>query len=86
MFASKSIAAHLVRGFLGLSALAGSVALLGQHPLVAFLSLALGLVALRGCPMCWTLGLFETVHARLTRRVVVPCTDGSCATSSPARP
>lgn len=87
MFASKSIAVHLVRGFLGLGALGGAMALLSQHPLVALALFVTGLVALRGCPMCWTLGLFETVRAKLSGRAVDgTCFDGSCATSSPKPP
>jgi len=87
MFASKSIAAHLLRGFLGLGALAGAMALLSQHPFVALALFITGLVALRGCPMCWTIGLLETVHAKLSGRAVGgACLDGSCATSPPEQP
>jgi hypothetical protein len=34
-----------------------------------------GIVLLRGCPTCWTLGFLETLSARSTRLV---CRDGSC--------
>jgi len=44
------------------------------------LLLPLGLVALRGCPMCWTMGLFETIaHKVRGPAVPAPCIDGSCA-------
>ncbi|WP_338700711.1 hypothetical protein V2W30_27645 [Streptomyces sp. Q6] len=35
----------------------------------------LGLFALRGCPMCWVIGLAETVSAGRLRR---SCAEGSC--------
>ena len=87
MFASKSIAAHLLRGLFGLGALGGAMALPSQHPVVALSLFVFGLVALRGCPLCWTMGLFETVRARLHGRAVDDaCRDGSCATSLPEQP
>lgn len=61
VFASRSIAAHLIRG-------AGAAALLiwawlqqSANPLFAGVALVMALVAMRGCPTCWTLGLFETI-------------------------
>ncbi|MFE0424820.1 hypothetical protein [Streptomyces sp. NPDC058953] len=60
---------HLVRGAAGFGALAGSVLLL---PVVGLWSLLLappGLLALRGCPLCWTVGLVQTLsRGRLRRR------------------
>ncbi|WP_030770568.1 MULTISPECIES: hypothetical protein [unclassified Streptomyces] len=74
-FASSSLPRHLLRGAIGLGALIGSVALL---PLYGPLTLALapvGLLALRGCPMCWAIGLAQTLsRGRLQRE----CTDGRC--------
>ncbi|WP_234386572.1 hypothetical protein [Streptomyces sp. ERV7] len=74
-FASVSVPRHLARGAIGFGALAGSLALL---PVVGPMSLLLapvGLIALRGCPMCWTIGLLETVSAGRLRR---SCADGRC--------
>ncbi|OAR23361.1 hypothetical protein A8W25_23675 [Streptomyces sp. ERV7] len=65
----------MARGAIGFGALAGSLALL---PVVGPMSLLLapvGLIALRGCPMCWTIGLLETVSAGRLRR---SCADGRC--------
>ncbi|WP_433012336.1 hypothetical protein [Kribbella sp. CA-294648] len=74
-FASTSLPRHLIRGAIGFGALAGSIALI---PLVGFLSLLLapiGLLALRGCPTCWTIGLIQTIsRGRLERT----CVDGQC--------
>ncbi|MEV5612085.1 hypothetical protein [Streptomyces sp. NPDC052225] len=74
-FGSSSVPRHLARGVVGFGALAGALALL---PVVGWASLLLapvGLVALRGCPMCWVIGLAETVSAGRLRRT---CTDGVC--------
>lgn len=79
-FASTSLPRHLIRGAVGFGALVGSIALI---PLVGFLSLILvpvGLLALRGCPTCWTIGLIQTIsRGRLERT----CVDGHC-TLTPA--
>ncbi|HEY1175744.1 MAG TPA: hypothetical protein VGF17_06275 [Phytomonospora sp.] len=74
-FASKTLTRHLVRGVAGLGSLAASVALL---PVVGPWSLLLapvGLLALRGCPTCWAIGLAQTLsRGRLERS----CEDGHC--------
>lgn len=68
--ASKSLPGHLARGAVGITAVVLAVMLAqGSTTLSGTLgSLGLGVVALvafRGCPMCWTIGLFETVARRL---------------------
>jgi hypothetical protein len=79
MFASRSVGLHLRRGVGGLSALAGAVYFLpwGWYSLVL---LPLGLVLLRGCPMCWVVGLVQTLAQGDTSSA---CTDGSCAVRTP---
>ena len=85
MFASRSITRHLLRGLMGFGALALAMLLLDPHPGWSLVALGFALVALRGCPMCWTLGLLETATAR--RRGAAPrCNDGSCATAWPREP
>lgn len=64
-FSSASLLAHLLRGAIGIAAIVPAVMLAqGSASLSGSLgSIGLGLVALvafRGCPMCWTVGLFET--------------------------
>ncbi|WP_020393286.1 hypothetical protein [Kribbella catacumbae] len=84
-FASTSLPRHLIRGAVGFGALIGSVALI---PVVGFLSLLLapiGLLAFRGCPTCWTIGLIQTISRDRLERT---CVDGRCtltATTSPPR-
>jgi hypothetical protein len=80
MFASKSLLEHLARGTAGLGALVAAVALAPAWPWLSLVLLPLALVALRGCPMCWTVGLIQTVHARLQRKPTRGlCIDGACA-------
>ncbi|GGP81884.1 hypothetical protein [Streptomyces melanogenes] len=74
-FASVTVPRHLARGAVGFGALAGSLALLPVVGLVSLLLAPLGLIALRGCPMCWAIGLAETVSAGRLRR---SCTEGRC--------
>lgn len=60
LFASASLAGHLLRGGIGFLLLYWAI----RHQDKASLSVmaALGaLVAFRGCPVCWTVGLIETV-------------------------
>lgn len=80
MFASKSLVEHLARGTVGVGALAAAVGLLAAQPWLALAALVASLVALRGCPMCWTVGLMQTVAAKA--RGAAPagrCPGGSCA-------
>jgi hypothetical protein len=61
MFGSAFLGAHLMRGAAAAALLAWAIVHQTVHP---WLSLAAGvaaLVALRGCPMCWTVGLVETL-------------------------
>ncbi len=73
-FASSSISRHLLRGGFGMGALMLSLASLQTGSMLgiiggAFLA-ASALVFLRGCPMCWVIGLVETVSMRLHKRQV----------------
>ena len=67
MFGSKTALAHILRGVIGFCALALAILLARDadtarvHASVALAIVAL--IALRGCPVCWTIGLFETLRA-----------------------
>ncbi|MFJ7911652.1 hypothetical protein [Kitasatospora sp. NPDC096204] len=74
-FASGSLPEHVVRGVVGFGALVGSVALIPAVGPAALTLLPVGLLALRGCPTCWTIGLMQTIsRGRLQRS----CEDGQC--------
>jgi hypothetical protein len=73
-FASTSLAVHLLRGLAGFAALAGALWSAQDWPLAALALGALALVAWRGCPTCWTIGLIETASCR-ARGTCKPRTD-----------
>ncbi len=58
MFASKTLIEHVSRGAVGIGALCHAVAIAELHPFASLAWGALVLVAFRGCPVCWTIGLF----------------------------
>ncbi|MFF4383221.1 hypothetical protein [Kitasatospora sp. NPDC001547] len=74
-YASRSLPEHVARGVVGFGSLIGSIALLPLVGPVGLVLLPVGLFALRGCPMCWTIGLMQTIsRGRLQRS----CEDGQC--------
>lgn len=74
-YASSSVPRHLARGALGFGLVIGAVALVPVAGPVSLLAAPLALVAFRGCPTCWAVGLAQTIsRGRLERR----CADGVC--------
>jgi len=65
MFASRSIAAHLTRGVVAAALSAWAVLHQSSNPAFAVIAIVLAVVAMRGCPMCWALGLVETLGNRI---------------------
>ena len=64
IFASHTLVEHLLRGVLGVGALALAIEVADQPLLSLLLGVAM-LVAFKGCPICWTIGLFETAYRAL---------------------
>lgn len=65
MFCSTSVTQHILRGIAAALLIAGSVFLFRQN--LGWLGLgaiAGALVLMRGCPMCWLAGLYETLANR----------------------
>ena len=63
MFASPTLVQHPLRGLVGFGSLTAAI-LLARTPglIAASAALAvLAVLALRGCPVCWTVGMVETV-------------------------
>jgi hypothetical protein len=83
-FASRTVPAHLARGVLGFGLLIGSVALIQITGPISVILFPAGLVALRGCPTCWAIGLAQTISRG---RLAKTCQDSSCRTEhqSPGR-
>ncbi|MFF3019147.1 hypothetical protein [Streptomyces sp. NPDC057939] len=83
-FASRSVPRHLVRGAIGFGLIGGSIALVPVAGPVSLIAAPLALIAFRGCPTCWMVGLAQTIsRGRLERQ----CGDesGTC-TLTVARP
>jgi hypothetical protein len=66
IFASASLLGHLLRGVIG-AALLWWAWTHQAWPLAGLAAAALALLAWRGCPMCWTLGLLETIKQKFSR-------------------
>jgi len=64
MFGSALLGAHLVRGAAAAVLLAWAIVHQTAHPWLTLGAGIAALVALRGCPMCWTVGLIETLSHR----------------------
>lgn len=83
MFESRGILEHVARGAVGLGAMAGAVAMASTHPWLSAAAVVVGLVALRGCPMCWTIGLIQTVVARMRGAPTDKfCVKGQCSAAT----
>jgi nicotinamide riboside transporter PnuC len=67
LFASRTISGHLVRGMVALVLLYSAIRQQHAHPVGALLAGLMAVVAMRGCPMCWTIGLVESIQQRLSR-------------------
>ena len=65
MFASTTIAAHLLRGVIAAALIAWAWLHQSSNPAFAVAAGALAVAAMRGCPLCWTLGLLETISERI---------------------
>lgn len=82
-FASRSLPAHLARGTIGFGSVAAAIALAPVIGWAGLLLLPVGVVALRGCPVCWTIGLVQTISRGRLRR---QCVDGSCRLTASGPP
>lgn len=77
VFASKSLREHFIRGAIGLTCLYAGYKLFGPAQsytafAAAMVLFGLSLWALRGCPVCWTVGLINTVAAKLHGKQAEP--------------
>jgi hypothetical protein len=66
VFGTQSLGGHLLRGAVAFGLLYAAVQGQQQHPLLAMGGGLLALLVLRGCPICWAIGLVETVRQRFT--------------------
>jgi hypothetical protein len=77
--ASASVARHLLRGVVGFGLIGSAFALTSSIGPAALLIAPPGMIALRGCPMCWIVGLIQVISAGRLQRT---CTESGCTLSS----
>ena len=63
-FGSKSLIGHVLRGLTGFVAVYWAFTHQSE-PVLAVLAVGVALVLFRGCPVCWTVGLIETIAGKL---------------------
>lgn len=68
LFATRTLGGHLLRGAVAFALLYFAIAQQYAHPGWALLGGLAALVVMRGCPMCWTIGLVETIVQWLRRK------------------
>jgi hypothetical protein len=64
MYGSSTLTEHLVRGGVGITMFALAAYTAAEAPLLAVGLAVAALIPLRGCPACWTVGLYETACKR----------------------
>ncbi len=74
-YASATLSRHLLRGAVGFGAVAAGFGLLPVFGPVVLPAVPVGLVVLRGCPLCWTVGLLRLLSRGRLRGA---CRDGRC--------
>ena len=67
LFATRTLSGHLLRGAVAFGLLYLALTQGQGHPWRAAAAALAALAAMRGCPMCWTIGLVETLQQRLQR-------------------
>ena len=55
LFASQTLSGHLIRGAVAFALLYVAISLQNVIPVGSALAALLALVAMRGCPACWTI-------------------------------
>ena len=64
VFGSKSLTGHLLRGLTGVVAVYWAFTHQSE-PVLSVLPIGAALVLFRGCPVCCTVGLMETIAGKL---------------------
>jgi hypothetical protein len=70
--ASSSVHRHVLRGMVGLLAVLAAILLFGVLGPVSLVFLSVAVVAWRGCPTCWAVGMMGTLSDR--RATAPACT------------
>lgn len=64
MFCSSSVSIHLLRGAAAFALIAAALYFKLLGPMGSGMALIGAFLLLRGCPMCWLVGLVETIARR----------------------
>jgi hypothetical protein len=64
LFATRTVTGHVIRGAAAFALLYLAIGQQHFHPVASVLAGLLAVVAMRGCPVCWTIGLAETIQQR----------------------
>jgi hypothetical protein len=68
MVCSTSVSVHLLRGAAAIGLIFAAFFLSSYGVLWSAIAVIGAVVLLRGCPMCWLMGLFETIKNGRQRR------------------
>ncbi len=63
-FATRTLTGHVIRGAVAYALFYLAIEQQHVHPVTSSLAGLLALVVMRGCPVCWTIGLAETIRQR----------------------
>lgn len=61
IFGNRTLRIHFLRGAAGFAAIYLALRVFGASGWPALVLAVVALWMLKGCPMCWTVGLFETL-------------------------
>lgn len=64
LFATQTLTGHVIRGAAAFALIYLAIVHQHLHPATSLLAGLLALVAMRGCPVCWTIGLVETIRQK----------------------
>lgn len=64
LFATQTLTGHVIRGAAAFALLTLAIGQQYSHPVASLSAGVLALVAMRGCPVCWAIGLVETIRQR----------------------
>ncbi len=64
LFGTQTVTGHVIRGAAAVFLLYIAIGQQHAHPVASILAGLLALVAMRGCPVCWAIGLIETIQQR----------------------
>ena len=80
MASCPTVKSQITRGIIAACALVAAYFAYAHSQPLSYALIAVSLFAMRGCPACWTIGLVQTVWAKLRGRPAAgACLDGACA-------